>query len=172
MRSRQHGEFAERGSDDGEVSVVQRGDVSDAQSLRRSDHRRVGRAEGKVSVAGSEFCDPHPIRSDNWLGQKVSCREISEKTYLGIGAQAGAEEVCDFGNHEAGNHKGSRMRLEQFEARPVVSVVAVDVRVEGAGVDDQCDGCTSLARISSIRSEMSSRPLAPAPAASSRRLPI
>ena len=63
------------------------------------------------------------------------------------------------------------MRLEQLQARGVVPVTAIDVGVEGPGIDDQRDGWTSLARISSIRSEMSSRPLAPAPAARSRRLP-
>lgn len=51
----------------------------------------------------------------------------------------------------------------------MVTVVAVDVRVQRAGVDDQGDDGTSLARISSIRSEMSSWPLAPAAAASSLR---
>jgi hypothetical protein len=53
----------------------------------------------------------------------------------------------------------------------VVAVVAIDVRVERAGVDDQRDEPASLARISSMRSEMSVRPLAPAPAARRRRLP-
>ncbi len=63
------------------------------------------------------------------------------------------------------------MGLEQLQAGGMVPVVAIDVGVEGPGVDDQCDGWTSLARISSIRSEISARPLAPAPAASSLRLP-
>ena len=63
------------------------------------------------------------------------------------------------------------MRFEQVEADRVVTVIAIDVRVQRAGVDDQCDGPTSLARISSMRSEMSVLPLAPAPAAMSRRLP-
>jgi len=63
------------------------------------------------------------------------------------------------------------MRFEQVEARGVMLVVAIDVCVERAGIDDQSDEPTSLARISSIRSEMSERPLAPAPAARSRRFP-
>jgi hypothetical protein len=40
----------------------------------------------------------------------------------------------------------------------MVPVIAIDVGVEGSGVDDQRDGWTSLARISSIRSEVTSRP--------------
>ncbi len=35
------------------------------------------------------------------------------------------------------------MRLEQLETRCVVSVIAIDVGVQRAGVDDQCDGRTS-----------------------------
>lgn len=47
------------------------------------------------------------------------------------------------------------MGLEQFEAGAVMGIVAIDVRVERASVDDQRDVGTSAARISSIRSEMS-----------------
>ena len=61
------------------------------------------------------------------------------------------------------------MRFEEFETGVVVTVVAVDIRVQWACVDDQSDDPTSLARISSIRSEMSSWPLAPVAAASNLR---
>ena len=61
------------------------------------------------------------------------------------------------------------MGFEQVETCPVVTVVAIDVRVQRAGVDDQGNAETLVARISSIRSEMSSCPLAPAAAASSLR---
>jgi len=61
------------------------------------------------------------------------------------------------------------MRFEEIETGPVVTVIAVDIRVQRPGVDDQGNDGTSLARISSIRSEMSSWPLAPAAAASSLR---
>lgn len=63
------------------------------------------------------------------------------------------------------------MRLEQLEAGSMMPVVAVDVGIERPGVDDQRDDVTSPEMISSIRSEMSDRPLAPAPAASRRRRP-
>lgn len=64
------------------------------------------------------------------------------------------------------------MCLQQFEARGMVRVVGVDVRIERAGVDDQSD-CDSARMISSTRSEMSLRPLRPAAAAPSlRRDPV
>lgn len=51
----------------------------------------------------------------------------------------------------------------------MMSVVGVDVGVERPGVYQDRYLVTSAARSSSIRSEMSSRPLRPAPAARSRR---
>lgn len=39
----------------------------------------------------------------------------------------------------------------QPEAFNMVSVIAIDVGVQRAGVDDQCDELTSLIRISSIQ---------------------
>jgi len=41
------------------------------------------------------------------------------------------------------------VRLEQLEARDMMAVISVDVRVEGTGVDDQGDPATSEARICS-----------------------
>jgi hypothetical protein len=47
------------------------------------------------------------------------------------------------------------MRLEQLEARCMVPIVAIDVRVERTGVDDQRYQATSARRIFSICSETS-----------------
>ena len=63
------------------------------------------------------------------------------------------------------------MCFEQFKCCNVVGVVGIDVGVERSGVDDDCPyRSTSVARISSMRSETSLRPLRPAPAAPRRRL--
>ena len=61
------------------------------------------------------------------------------------------------------------MLREQIQAGRVMSIVCVDVGVERPGIDDQRDAGTSLARISSMRSEMSEQPLRPAAAAPRRR---
>jgi len=53
----------------------------------------------------------------------------------------------------------------------MVTVVGVDVGIQRSGVDQESYRSTSAARISSIRSEMSSRPLRPAPAAANLRPP-
>ncbi len=62
------------------------------------------------------------------------------------------------------------MRLEKFECGAVMGIVGIDVGVQRPGVDDDRGyRATSAARISSMRSETSLRPLRPAPAAPSRR---
>lgn len=57
------------------------------------------------------------------------------------------------------------MGQEEVKGVVMVPVVGVDVGVERSGVDQDRYFATSAARISSMRSEMSSRPLRPAPAA-------
>ena len=64
------------------------------------------------------------------------------------------------------------MLLEKLKALGMVAVVCVDVGVQGPDVDQERYCRTSARRISSIRSEMSDCPLAPAPAAISRRRPL
>lgn len=59
------------------------------------------------------------------------------------------------------------MCQEEIKGLVMVPVVGVDVGVERPGVDQDRYLATSAARISSIRSEMSSRPLRPAAAARS-----
>ena len=169
--SGQECEFAEVGSDDGEVSSVERGDLGGSQTLGGTDHGCVDRAEGQVLISADELGDAHPVGRSDRLGDEVSGRQVAEESDLGVAAEAAGEEIRDFGDDEGRDDERARVCLEQFEALGVVAVVAVDVGVQRAGVDDQCDCATSPAMISSIRSEMSWRPLAPAPAARSRRWP-
>ena len=164
-------EIAELGAHNPEVSSVECGDLRDAESFCRCDDRSVSGAKGKVSVLGNKFSDPHPVACVDVFGEEVASCQVTQKSDLGICAKASADEVSDFGNDERRDDEGSRVSLEQIEASGVMAVVAIDVGVERASIDDQSDDCTSAARISSMRSEMSSRPLAPAPAARSRRLP-
>ena len=153
------------------MSAIERCDVADTKSFCRGDHRCVCGPERKISILGNEFGDSQPVAREYRLREEVSCGKVAEETHFGVSAETCAEEVGDLGDDECRDDEWSGVAFEQVQACGVVPVVAIDVGVEGAGVDDQRDGRTSLARISSIRSEMSSRPLAPAPAASSCRLP-
>lgn len=154
-RSREECEFAEVGSHDGEVSSVERGDLGGPQPLGGADHRRVDGAEREVAVPADELGDAHPVGGCDRLGDEVASRQVAEESDLGVAAEAAGHEVRDLGDDEGRDDERAGVGLEQFEALGVVSVVAVDVGVERAGVDDQCDCATSPAMISSIRSEMS-----------------
>ncbi len=57
------------------------------------------------------------------------------------------------------------MVQQELERFGVMAVVGIDVGIERSRVDEEGYRVTPAARISSIRSEMSSRPLRPAPAA-------
>jgi hypothetical protein len=63
------------------------------------------------------------------------------------------------------------MDLQQLRARLVMLIVGVDIGVERASVDDERWSATSLRGISSMRSEMSWRPLRPAARAVRTRCP-
>jgi len=85
--------------------------------------------------------------------------------------EAGSQQVRRLGDDQLRHYERARVRLQEIEALGVVSVVRVHIGVQRPGVDDQGDPATSAARISSIRSEISERPLRPAAAASRRRRP-
>ena len=106
------------------------------------------------------------------FGDEVAAGEIAEEADLGFRPQAAAEQIDDLGDDEGRNDQRAWMRLEQIEAGAMVAVVAVDVGIEGAGVNEKRDQATSARRISSIRSDTSDSPLAPAPAARRRRRPF
>ncbi len=104
-------------------------------------------------------------------GMRFPAARVAEESHLGVDADAGAEQVDDLGDDELRDDQRSDVGLEEVEAGGVVGIVAVDVGVQRTGVDDQRDPGTSAARMSSMRSEMSVWPLAPAPAARSERRP-
>jgi hypothetical protein len=156
-------------SNDREVSAVESGDLCDAESFGGGDDRGVDGAEWKVAVMSDEFGDAQPVRRRDRVGDQVARREVAEESDLGFGAELCAEQVRDLGDDECRHDVWAGMRLEQFEAGGVVTVIAIDVGVQRSGVNDQGDVLASSARISSMRSEMPSWPLAPAPAASKRR---
>lgn len=106
-----------------------------------------------------------------WVGARCSEGRVAEELQLGLRAQAGTEQVDDLGNDQGRNDQRSRMGLQQLRTRLVVLVVGIDVGVERTRVNDDSYGVTSLPKISSIRSEMSCRPLRPAAFAPSTRRP-
>ncbi|HET7386977.1 MAG TPA: hypothetical protein VFJ19_09980 [Nocardioidaceae bacterium] len=152
------------------MAPVESGDLSDAQAFRGGDDRRIDCAQRQVAVAGDEFGDPQPIHHRHGFDVERATGEVPEETHLRVCTEARCEQVHDLGDDPAGHDERTWVGLEQLERGIVVCIVRVDVGVERSGIDDERGyRATSAARISSMRSETSLRPLCPAPAAPSRR---
>lgn len=80
----------------------------------------------------------------------------------GIDAEPASQQIGHLGDHELRHHERTWVGFQKFETFGVVRVVCIHVGVQRARVDDQRDPGTSAVRISSIRSEISDRPLPPA----------
>lgn len=160
------------GPHDGEMTAVDSGDLDNPQSFGRCDDRCVDSSQWQVPVAGNQFGDAEPVGCCHGFdGERAHC-QVAEEAHLGSGAQAGAEQVDHFGDDEGRDDQRTRMGLQEIQRCLVVSIVSIDVGVQRSGVDEQRGyGATSAAKISSIRSEMSLRPLRPAPAAPKVRRP-
>lgn len=126
-------------------------------------------AERQVVVLRDQLDHPESVSGVHWFECESAVGEVTQKAGFGLPAEPRAEQIGDLGDDERGNDQRTRMRLEQFEARGMMRIIGVDVRIERAGVDDQRDDADSARMISSTRSEMSLRPLRPAAAAPSRR---
>ena len=161
------------GPDDAEVPSVDGRDIGDAEAFGGGDDRGVYGAERQVVVPRDELDHAERVCRVDGLKYEGAAAEVAEEAGLCLPAEARRQQVRDFGDDEGGDDERPGVRLQQFEAGGVVRVVGIDVRVERAGVDDQCDGAISARMISSTRSEMSLRPLRPAAAAPSlRRDPV
>lgn len=155
---------------DGEMAPIDRRDLGDAEAFGRGDDRRVDGAQRQVAVARDQLGDPQPVGDGDRLdGERATC-EVAEKAHLGLCPEAGREQVDDLGDDQDRDDERAWVGLEQLECGSVVSIVGIDIGVERSGVDDERGyRATSAARISSMRSETSLRPLCPTPAAPNRR---
>jgi len=153
------------------VAAIERGDLGDAPAFGRRDHRSVDAAKREVVVASDELGHSQQVGSVDRFEREAAGCQIPEESHLGLPTEPRREQVGDLGDDEAWNKQRTAMALQQVERRCMLGIIAVDVRVERARVDDQRDRLTSAAMISSMRSEMSDRPLRPAAAAPRRRRP-
>lgn len=171
VKSRQqHERVRVRWPYDAEVSPVDRRDFGDGEPLGRRDNRSVDGAKREVAVRSNELGDPQPVSGRNRLDRERSSGEVPQEADLGFDTQARCEQIGDLRHDEDGHDQWAGMRLQKLERRLVMRVVGVDVSVERAGVDDNARyRRTSAARISSMRSETSVKPLCPDFAAPRRR---
>ncbi len=141
--------------DHAEVAAIEGRDFGGAEPLGRGDHRGVDGAERQVAILGDELRDADGVAGMQWLDREAAAGKVAEEANLGLPAQPGFDQVGDLGDDKGGDDERPRVGFEQLKTGGVMGVVGVDVGVERPGVDDQCDGASSEARISSIRSETS-----------------
>ncbi len=147
------------------MPTVECRDLRDIEALGRSDYRCVDGSEGKVPVLAYQLGDPEPITGHHRLNGELPSGEITEEADFGVCTQPTPDEVDDLGDDKGRDDQGTRVGEQEFKRLAMVAVVGIDVGVERSGVDQSGYFATSAARISSMRSEMSWRPLRPAPAA-------
>lgn len=157
------------GSHDGEVTTINCRNRGDVEPLGCGDHRGVNGAQRQVAVLVHHLGDSKPVSGRYWFHAKVAARQITQQLHFCASAEPGPDQVGDFGYDQRWNQKWFRIAEQKVEACLVMSIIRIDVCIERASVNNQSDGATSLARISSMRSEISLRPLRPAAAAPSRR---
>lgn len=171
--SRRSGQNLERPyvfrTDDREVPPIQRGDDVEAEPLGEGYDGCVDGPERKIAISSDELGDPYPIAWENRCGREVPGGEVAQEPHFGCPAEAGFDEVGDFGDDELRYEQRPRVGLEKLQTRFMIAVVFVDVCVERSGIDDQRDRRASCRMISSMRRAVSRRPLLPALAAIRRR---
>lgn len=152
------------------VPPIQCCNFSDVHSLCRGHDRCVDRAERQIPVAGNEFGNAEPVAGCDRLDGQSPSSEVTEKPHLRFGAQPRLGQICHLGDHQRRHYKRTRMVLQQLRRCVMVPVVLVEIGIQRTSVDEDRYGLTSARRISSMRSEMSSCPLRPAPVEDRRRL--
>jgi len=127
---------------------------------------------GQVAVQGGQLNDAQPIGGNHGLDAERAACEVAEEAHFGFRTETITEQVGNLGDDEHGDDQRAGVRFEKLQRWHVVGVVGVDVRIKRPRVDNKRTyRKTSAARISSIRSEMSVRPLRPAAAARRLRRP-
>jgi hypothetical protein len=144
------------GTNHGEVPAIQRGDLPRFEALTEGDDRRVNGPKRQIPVHADQFRDAQPVPRCDGLDDEVPHGQVPEETQLSRRAQPGRDELGNLCDDQRRDQQRSRMLREQLKAGPVIAVVGVDVGVQRSSIDDQRGDVASAARISSIRSEMSS----------------
>jgi hypothetical protein len=158
------------GLHDCEVPTIERRHRQNPEALGRSHDRGVDRSQGQIAVLPDELADSQPVAGAHRLYREGAPGDIAEKPDFRVRTDASRQQIRDLGDRQDGDDQRARMRLEEPTTGVVMAVVGIDVSVERSGVNEERYRPASLARISSIRMEMSSWPLAPAAAAPNLRL--
>lgn len=117
------------GAYDGEMAVVEGGDLGDTESLGRSHHRGVDRSKWQVPIAPDEFSDTKPVLAGHRLTDQIAGGEVPEEPDFGLNTKPAGQQVCHLGHNKYWDDKRTGMRFEELESFHVAVVVGVDVGI-------------------------------------------
>ena len=117
-----------------EVSIVERSDGFDIETLRQGNDRRIGAAQREVAVLRHQVSDPGPVVRRRTLHVHVG--QASEELCLDVGTEARPDEISGFGNDERRNDQAMLGLFENSATTRVIPVVLIHDRVEWSSVND------------------------------------
>jgi hypothetical protein len=130
--------------------MVERRDLNDSVPLSGSNNGRIDATERQVVVLGNQLRNPDQIGSMDRLDCDAAGGEVSEEPDFRLPAQSCGEQVYDLSNDKTRDQQGAGIRLEKFQTARMMSIVGVDVGVQGTRVDDQRD-CVASATTCDVR---------------------
>ena len=99
--------------------MVQSGHGRLVETLRQSDHARVGAAEWQVPVVLDELVDPYPIGLHKIRDVNLALGDRLEEQGLGSGAELPTDQVGRLGDDQPGRDDRARRAGEQRRTRLV-----------------------------------------------------
>jgi hypothetical protein len=114
---------------DAEVPPIERGDFGDLQPFGGRHDRGVYRAEREIAIPCGQLGHAQPITREHRLGGQCAGSKVAEEANFRLDPETRRNQVGDLGDDKDRNQQRPRMLLEKIEARCVVAVVGVDVRI-------------------------------------------
>ena len=122
------------GAHGAEVSIVERDDSVDIETLRQGNDGRIGAAQRKVAVLRHQVSDPGPVVRRRAL--HVHTGQTSEELCLDVGTETRPDEVSGFGDDERGDDQAMLGLFEDSATSCMIAVVLIHDRIEWSCVND------------------------------------
>ena len=149
------------GSDGGEVTPIECGNLGQTEAFGDGDHGCIGSAQREIGVLIDEFGHPPYVGWNQFDEIKISRRERSQERCLGARPGLALEEVAHFRQNGARDEDPAASQVqrgEQVDAIAMVFIVAERGGYQRAGVaNDHRERPNPSANSSSTRVEVSVR---------------
>lgn len=114
---------------DAEVPSIECRDLGYLEPLGGRYDGRIHRAKREIAVSGGQLRHAQPVGREHRLWGQRAGSKVAEKANFGLDPETRRNQVGDLGDDKDWNQQRPRMLLEKIEARCVVAVVGIDVRV-------------------------------------------